>query len=314
MDIGYAGALLGGVLTLLSPCSAVLLPSFFAYAFTSDRTIIGRTLLFWVGLLTTLVPLGVAASTLGFFFSANREAVVIVASIIIIVFGAMQVLGIGLPVPGRKRARGRSGGQATSSGAVYVLGTVYGIAGVCSGPILGSVLAVAAVGGNPLYGGTLLAVYALGMVLPVIVLSVVWQRFDLGRRTWLRPRPIRLGPATTTLTSLVSGLIFIALGVLLLATSGTANLGGVLSIDDQFRAESAVTSWSTSVPDLAVVATLAVGTVIVALVLARARAHPTKPSPPSPPPRFADATDLVDLGGHTNGRSTPPTLTPKDPS
>jgi cytochrome c-type biogenesis protein len=30
MTIGYAGALIGGVLTLLSPCSAMLLPAFFA--------------------------------------------------------------------------------------------------------------------------------------------------------------------------------------------------------------------------------------------------------------------------------------------
>ncbi len=33
-QIGLLGAFLGGVLALLSPCSALLLPSFFAYAFT----------------------------------------------------------------------------------------------------------------------------------------------------------------------------------------------------------------------------------------------------------------------------------------
>lgn len=34
-DIGLLGALAAGVLALLSPCSALLLPSFFADAFTS---------------------------------------------------------------------------------------------------------------------------------------------------------------------------------------------------------------------------------------------------------------------------------------
>ncbi|WP_009945137.1 hypothetical protein [Saccharopolyspora erythraea] len=32
-EIGLVGAFLGGLLSLLSPCSALLLPSFFAYAF-----------------------------------------------------------------------------------------------------------------------------------------------------------------------------------------------------------------------------------------------------------------------------------------
>ena len=43
MDIGYLGALLGGVLSLLSPCSVMLLPAFFAYAFTDPATLVART-------------------------------------------------------------------------------------------------------------------------------------------------------------------------------------------------------------------------------------------------------------------------------
>lgn len=35
MVVGLLGALVGGVLTLLSPCSVMLLPAFFSYAFTS---------------------------------------------------------------------------------------------------------------------------------------------------------------------------------------------------------------------------------------------------------------------------------------
>lgn len=283
MDIGYAGALAGGVLTLLSPCSAVLLPAFFAYAFTSDRAIIGRTVVFLAGLLTTLVPLGVAASTLGMFFAEHREVVVLVASLVVIVLGVTQVLGISLPLPGRRQSAGRAG----SVGAVYLLGTVYGVAGVCSGPILGSVLAVAAAGGNALYGGTLLAIYALGMVLPVLVLSVLWQRFELGRRHWLKPRVISVGPITTTVTSVVSGGIFIGLGILLLLTSGTANLGGVLTIEAQYRSETAIQAWSRSVPDLVVVLVLAVlvGSAAVALNRLPRRERAAEPTTQDAPSR-----------------------------
>lgn len=149
IDIGYAGALLGGVATIVSPCSAVLLPAFFAYAFASRAALLGRSLLFFAGLLTTLVPLGVAASSLGRLFAEQRSAVVLVASVIVIVLGFFQLLGVPLPLPGRSRRSGDS----TSAVAVYLLGTVYGIAGVCSGPILGSVLAVAALKSSLLYGG-----------------------------------------------------------------------------------------------------------------------------------------------------------------
>ena len=265
IDIGYAGALLGGVATVLSPCSAVLLPAFFAYAFASRTALLGRSLLFFAGLLTTLVPLGVAASSVGRLLIEQREGVVLVASGLVIVLGLFQLLGVPLPLPGRSR-QDKDPGSAL---AVYLLGAVYGVAGVCSGPILGSVLAVAAVKSNLAYGGLLLGIYALGMVLPVMVLAALWEAFDLGRRGWLRPRPIRLGPIRTTLTSVISGAIFVAIGVLLLLTDGTTNLGGILTIDDQFRSEAAIQTWASAVPDLAVIAVITAAAVVVVVLAGR---------------------------------------------
>ncbi|MCY9555783.1 hypothetical protein M5W98_29730, partial [Paenibacillus apiarius] len=57
-EIGYLAALLGGVLALLSPCSAMLLPAFFAYAFQNPRQLLARTAVFYLGLAAVLVPLG----------------------------------------------------------------------------------------------------------------------------------------------------------------------------------------------------------------------------------------------------------------
>ena len=58
MTVGYVVAFLGGILTLASPCSAFLLPSFFAYAFPSAGRLLLHTLVFYVGLVLVLVPLG----------------------------------------------------------------------------------------------------------------------------------------------------------------------------------------------------------------------------------------------------------------
>lgn len=62
-DIGYFAAFLGGLLALVSPCSALLLPAFFAYSIDSASRLLARTGIFYAGLATTLVPLGAAART-----------------------------------------------------------------------------------------------------------------------------------------------------------------------------------------------------------------------------------------------------------
>ena len=233
MDIGYAGAFLGGILTLLSPCSVMLLPAFFAYAFASPTKLLGRTGLFFLGLITTMVPLGVLAGTLGTLITTNRSTLVLTASVVVIVIGILQVAGVRMPGLSRTGAT-----EGTSAVSVFVLGSVYGVAGVCAGPILGSVLTVAAVGGNPAYGGIMLAIYALGMTVPLVVLAVFWTRLRLGSRTWLRPRTVRLGRWENTWWMIVSGLLSIGIGALLVLTDGTAGMGGVLTIDAQYAAES----------------------------------------------------------------------------
>ena len=92
MSLGLLGAFAGGVLTLLSPCSAMLLPAFFSYAFTSPKELLGRTFIFYLGLVTTLVPLGILAGSVGAFVAGNREAVVAVAATIICVMGVLTCL------------------------------------------------------------------------------------------------------------------------------------------------------------------------------------------------------------------------------
>jgi thiol:disulfide interchange protein len=132
---------------------------------------------------------------------------------------------------------------------VLLLGLVYGLAGVCSGPLLGGVLTLAIVRGDAPYGALLMAVYAVGMTVPLLLIAAVWERFQLGRRTWLRGRALRIGPVQTHTTSLVSGLFLIAIGILFLATEGTANLGGVLGVDDQFDLQVALGRWAAAVSD-----------------------------------------------------------------
>ncbi|NMR32082.1 cytochrome c biogenesis CcdA family protein [Crystallibacter degradans] len=272
MEIGYAGAFLGGVLTLLSPCSALLLPAFFAYAFSTRTSLVARTALFYAGLGSTLLPLGIFAGALGSLVTVHRNFLVTGAAALVILLGVLQILGIRMP------ALLRNTTQAGSSRlSVFVLGAVYGVAGVCTGPILGSVLTVAAVGSSAVYGAVLLAIYALGMALPLFVLALFWDRMGITRRRWLRPRPVSIGRWSNSWIMVISGILSVAIGILLLLTDGTAGLGGVLSVGDQFRLESSVSAGAAGMSNT-VFALIALAVLAAAAVLFLKNQRTTNPS------------------------------------
>lgn len=273
-DATLAVALLGGLLALLSPCSALLLPAFFAYSFTSRTRLLGRTVLFYAGLCTTLVPLGVAGSFTSRLFYGNRDLLVAIGGWTVIALGVAQILGLGFGSRRIARAAGKRRSGSTLS--VFALGAVYGLAGFCAGPILGGILTVAAVGGDPWHGGALLAVYALGMAVPMFVLALLWDRFDLGRRRWLRGRAISVGRLSLHSTSLVGGSLFVVLGVGFLVFDGTSALPSLLGTDAEFALEQRLSDLGAAVSDrlvlLVVAGVAALGAVLALLRPPRERA------------------------------------------
>ncbi len=265
--IGILGALLGGLLAILSPCSALLLPSFFAYAFDGLGTLVARTGVFFLGLGAVLVPLGAGVGAVGSAISTYRDQTTFVSALVIMAFGVMILLGKGFHLGFAQRIAGRT--VVATRLSIFVLGTVYGLAGFCSGPLLGAVLTVAVAGGDAPYGALLMAVYAAGMTLPLAVLAALWDRYRLGSRKWLRGREIRIGPIRTHTTSLVSGLLFIGIGVLFLVTAGTANLGGVLDADTAVEVQGWLARVTGSISNLAVA--LAVTLAVMFLLVIRIR-------------------------------------------
>lgn len=250
-DVNLIVALAAGVLALLSPCSALLLPSFFAYAFSSPRSLLARTFFFYLGLAITLVPLGMGAASVSKLFYGHRAELIAIAGWAIIILGVMQVLGKGFAVPGASRlSTWVMGRDSDSPIATLFLGAVYGLAGFCSGPVLGAILTVAATEGNAFSGGLLLATYAFGMTVPLFLLALVWDRFQLGSRRWLRGRTVRLGPIATHTTSLISGLLFIVVGVVFLRYDGTAGLAGFLgdTTDLEYTLQERISEWTDAVP------------------------------------------------------------------
>lgn len=301
-EIGLLGALLGGMLLLLSPCSALLLPSFFAYAFDGVGKLAARSALFYLGLATVMVPLGAGVGAFSSLVTRYRGTATLVGGIVLIVFGVVIIVGKGFSFGPAQRASASI--KISGNVSVYLLGTVYALAGFCAGPLIGAVLSLALIGSNPVYGGVIGAVFALGMTVPMFVLALLWDRFKLGDRRWLRGRGIKIGPLHTHTMSLVSGLLFIAIGVLFLVTDGTANLGGIVGVDTDQQLQESVSGFAGSVSNAAVIFAVVV---VVGLVLGwriDRRRRREKDADNADGTHSTDSGDSTDSGENADGSNS----------
>ena len=236
-------AFLGGVLTLLAPCSVMLLPAFFSYAFQSPRKLFARCGIFWLGLLTPLIPLGAALSSVVALIREHSAFITHIIALLVIIAGLITLFSLDVPVF-RVRSLETASQSRDTAWAVYLLGITYGIAGVgCAGPILGAVLATSSLGGSVVEGIIAVIFYSAGMAFPLLVLALLWQHSAGRIQAIVRPKPLTLLKRQTTWTNVVSGLVLIILGLTIFTIDLSNPLGGIVSIDT-------LASWEESIMGL----------------------------------------------------------------
>lgn len=272
MDIGLVSAFIGGILALLSPCAALLMPAFFASRVGAGPRLLVHGVVFYAGLLLVLLPLGVAAGTLGAVFATHRQAIVLASSALLVVLGAVQVLGFGFDtaqlLPGASGVQARAN-RATGWLKTLLLGAASGIAGFCAGPILGAVLTLAAARGDVFSAGGMLAVYGAGMIAPLLLIAALWNRLGSRGQRMLRGRSFSVLGRELHTTTVLTGLLVIAVGVLFWTTNGLVGAPQLLPVDAQawLQERSALLAN----PVLDIVAILVVATAIFGIWLLRRR-------------------------------------------
>ncbi|MBI3286498.1 MAG: cytochrome c biogenesis protein CcdA [Chloroflexi bacterium] len=212
-------AFVAGVLSFLSPCTVPVLPAYFAFTFPAERKqVVTMTTAFFLGLATTFSLLGGSATLLGSFLRQHLGALTTLGGVVIIVFGILTILGkgfSGLPIANQ---------PSNSLWGTYLFGATFAIGWTsCIGPILGGILILAAQTATVYQGMLFMFVYALGLGLPLILVSTFLGRADQDSRAWrlLRGRSFawRVAGRELTLhsTELVSGLLLIGLGGLMIS-------------------------------------------------------------------------------------------------
>lgn len=189
-------ALVAGIISFLSPCVLPIVPPYLAYisgVSLNDLTESGSqraravvpALFFVLGLSTVFLFLGFTASTIGTVFLQYQGYFNTVAGILVMAFGA-HFVGVYRFKFLDREARLDAGDRGGSSFGAYILGLAFAFGWTpCIGPQLGAILSLAASEANVARGTSLLAVYAIGLGVPFILVAAFLPRLQ-GLMGWMK--------------------------------------------------------------------------------------------------------------------------------
>ncbi|MFT4151051.1 MAG: cytochrome c biogenesis protein CcdA [Paracoccaceae bacterium] len=217
-------ALLGGVLSFLSPCVLPIVPPYLAYMggismgemradTAARRKVLVPALFFVLGLSTVFLLLGFTASAFGAFFLQNQVMFARIAGAVVIILGLHFLGVIRIPLLDREArvAAQTAGGSAFGA---YVLGLAFAFGWTpCIGPQLGAILTLAAQEASLTRGTILLGIYAVGLGLPFLLAALFIDR-AIGVMNRIKPYMRRIEQAM--------GLLLVVVGVAMLTGAFSA--------------------------------------------------------------------------------------------
>ena len=217
-------AAVAGLLSFLSPCVLPIVPPYLAYMggvsvtdmedeASSRKRVQLAAAYFVLGLSTVFLLLGFAFSALGRMFLQVQDWFIIVAGIVVMIFGAhfIGIYRIGFL---DREARMETGDRGGSTFGAYVLGLAFAFGWTpCLGPILGTILGLAASEASVTRGTVLLAAYAVGLGLPFLLVAAFFPRLK-GLMAWMKRHMDRI--------ERISGLLLWTVGLMMLTGQFTA--------------------------------------------------------------------------------------------
>jgi cytochrome c-type biogenesis protein len=204
-------AFAAGLLSFATPCVLPLVPGYLSAVSgtrpgASGRQVVAASLPFVAGFTAVFVALGALAAATGGALAGDRRLVLQIAGIVVVALGFAFMGLLPFPFLDRLAAPGLVE-DARRSGSSALLGGAFAVcAAPCVGPVLVTILALASDEGTLAQGTALLAVYALGLAVPFLLVGVGVARTMTAFR-WLRDR--------YDAVRLVSGAVLVGVGLLL---------------------------------------------------------------------------------------------------
>ena len=223
-NLSFFVAFIGGMISVLLPCTLAILPAFFAYTFKERQEITKMTLVFFAGFSLIFIILGIFASAIGQTLTsiqvADTKLLVMIAGIFLIIFGIMTILGKGFNFIQIDKKTGHD------IFGIFAFGILFGLGwSACLGPILAGILLIASTFQNYFYAGALLFFYSLGLFVPLFLISMLFDKFNLTQKAWLKGKGFEIKLLGKQFqihtTKVIAGILLIASGTIFIVFNGT---------------------------------------------------------------------------------------------
>jgi len=220
-NISIIAAFSAGLLSFLSPCVVPLVPVYLASLVGPEilesktsrprLSIFLHSLSFVVGFSIIFVTLGAIAGLTGFAVNLSSALLNKIAGSLLIIFGLFMLAALKLPWLNYEKRLTLSLGNTTGYLRSLLIGVTFSLVWTpCVSPILGGILTLALGSETAWHGAYLLAIYSLGLGLPFLVIGVAFDSISpLLRRVY----------RYSNLIYIISGLLLIAIGVLILTNN-----------------------------------------------------------------------------------------------
>ncbi len=224
VKISFFIAFVAGTLGVLSPCILPFLPAYFSYTFKEKKNITWMTFTFFLGFSLVFIAMGAIAGFIGEQSLAviQQKWLVVIAGIFMIILGLITLKGkkVCSYINLNKKCKDDTLGT-------FLFGVFFAFGWTaCVGPILAGILGIGAILGNIWYSALLLFFYSLGNLIPLFVLSILYDKFNLSQSKFIQGKILELSILGKRFcvhsTNLISGLLFIIIGVILVIYKGTA--------------------------------------------------------------------------------------------
>lgn len=225
-NMSFFIAFSAGFLSFVSPCVLPIVPSYVSFItglsldqLTSEEgrsqareLALKNSLMFFFGFSTIFILFGASATFLGRIFLSNQMLIRRIGGALIIFFG-LYIMGLIKPLLMGRDARFHFKNKPAGYFGSYLVGIAFGAGWTpCVGPILGSILLYASTTGSVFTGIQLLAVYSVGLGLPLILSAMGVQSFLFYFKKTAR---------YMSLVSGASGVFLVVVGVLIFTNSLT---------------------------------------------------------------------------------------------